>query len=140
LAKERLNFLYTRNMAKLTNIKDRSSKMSKSIRFVRRGAQGRVRQNFNWPGVINSAQAVVHISAGEVAAGPRTQVGNVAQDFIYNLGNADVWVSNISPHFNSHFGGEPGGVEFILHVNWDSPLDVGITITVEDQTPVGIQN
>ena len=114
--------------------------MSKSIRFVRRGVQGRVRQNFNWPGVINSAQAVVHITAGEVIQGPRTEVGGIAQDFIYNLGNADVSVSNISPHFNSHFGGEPGGVEFILHVNWDSPLDVAITITVEDQTPVEIQN
>lgn len=114
--------------------------MSKSIRFVRRRAQGRVRQNFNLPGIVNSAQAVVHVTAGEVTQGPRTLVETVAQDFIYNLGDADIWVSNISPHFNSHFGGEPGGVEFILHVNWDSPLDVGITITVEDQTPFEIQN
>lgn len=114
--------------------------MSNSIRFVRRGVQGRVRQNFNLPGIINSAQAVVHITAGEVTQGPRTLVGAIAQDFIYKVGAANIWVSNISPHFNSHFGGEPGGVEFILNVDWDSPLDVGITITVEDQTPFEIQN
>jgi hypothetical protein len=56
------------------------------------------------------------------------------------LGDANVWVSNVSPHFNQHFSGEPGGVEFILNVDWPSPLDVGITITVEDQTPTEIQN
>lgn len=120
--------------------------MSTSIRFVRRGVQGRVRQNFNLPGIISSAQAVVHITAGEVVVGgePSVVVGpggtEVVQAFSYNLGDADVWVSNISPHFNQHFPGEQGGVEFILHVNFEAPLDVGITITVEDQTPTVIQN
>jgi hypothetical protein len=97
--------------------------------------------NFNMPGIIKSGQAVVHITAGEIRPGPRIPgAGGVVQDFMYNLGAADVWVSNISPHFNQHFGGEVGGVEFVLHVDWDSPLDVAITITVEDQTPVEIQN
>jgi hypothetical protein len=115
--------------------------MSQSIRFVRRGVRGRVRQNFNLPGLIHSAQAVVHITAGEVRQGNRSIVaGGAVQDFIYILGDADIWVSNISPHFNSHFNGELGGVEFILHVNWHAPLDVGITITVEDHTPFEIQN
>jgi len=115
--------------------------MSKSIRFVRRGVKGRVRQNFNWP-VIKSAQAVVHITAGEVKPGSPSIVlgGHAEQDFIYHLGDADVWVSNISPHFNSQFPGEPGGVEFILHVDFNSPIDVGITITVEDDAPLEIQN
>jgi hypothetical protein len=85
--------------------------MSQSVRFVRRGVQGASRSNFNLPGIITSAQAVVHMSAGEISPGPRTQVGNVAQDFIYHLGDASVWISNVSPHFNSHFGGEVGGVE-----------------------------
>jgi hypothetical protein len=114
--------------------------MSTSVRFVRRGVQGTVRQNFNMPNIIKSAQAVVHMSAGEISQGPRTQVGNIAQDFIYNLGSAPVWVSNVSPHFNSHFGGEVGGVEFLLHVDHNRPIDVAITITVEDNTPVEIQN
>ena len=114
--------------------------MSQSIRFVRRGVHGRIRQNFNLPGVIKSAQAVVHITAGEIKSGPRTQVGPIAQDFIYWVGDADISVSNISPHFNSTFGGEQGGVGFILHVDWPEPLDVAITITVEDHTPFQIQN
>jgi|SRR5262245_13134708 len=120
--------------------------MSKSVRFVLRGVKGRVRQNFNLPGIIKSAQAVVHITAGEVTlSGQHSLVvgpggAEVAQDFVYHLGDADIWVSNICPHFNSHFPGEPGGVEFILHVNWSSPLNVGVTITVENETPVSIHN
>jgi hypothetical protein len=43
------------------------------------------------------------------------------------LGDADVWVSNISPH--------QGGVEFILHVNWPQPLNIAVTITVEQEDP-----
>ena len=115
--------------------------MSKSIRYVRRGVQGRVRQNFNLPGIIKSRQAVVHVTAGEITpANPSRVLGGAEQDFKYNLGDADIWVSNVSPHFNDHFEGEPGGVEFILHVNWPNPLDVGITITVEEETPFEIQN
>jgi hypothetical protein len=84
---------------------------------------------------------VVNVTAGEIVVGGEPSiVGGVVQDFRYNLGDADVWVSNISPHFNQHFPGEPGGVEFILHVNWDAPLNIGVTITVEDTTPVGINN
>jgi hypothetical protein len=86
--------------------------MSTSIRFVRRGAQGRVRQNVNLPNIIRSAQAVVHITAGEVVPGGESSVvvgpdgTEVVQAFVYNLGDADIWVSNISPHFRSHFPGE----------------------------------
>ncbi len=120
--------------------------MARSIRFVRRGVHGRVRQNFNLPGLITSRQAVVHITAGEIQFGgnPSTVIGpdghEVIQSFIYHLGDANVWVSNVSPHFNDHFPGEPGGVEFVVNVDWGSPLDIGITITVEDQTPFEIQN
>lgn len=113
--------------------------MSKSIRFVRRGIRGRVPQNFNWPGVIRSRQAVVHITAAEVVPGNVSVVGGVEQTFRYNLGAANVWVSNVSPHFAEH-AGDPGGVEFIINVDWPSPIDVGVTITVEDATPVEIQN
>jgi hypothetical protein len=114
--------------------------MAKSVRYIYRGAQGRIPLNFNWPEMIKSAQAVVHITASEIKAGSRTTVGRVNQDFIYWRGDADVFVTCIAPHFNSHSGGEPGGVEFALHVNWNYPLDVAITITVEDETPVLIYN
>lgn len=114
--------------------------MSQSFRFVRRGVHGRLPSNVNLPGIITSAQAVVHMSAGEIQAGPRTQVGAVAQDFIYHVGAANVWISNVSPHFNSHFGGEPGGAEYVLNVDFPHPIDVAVTVTVEDKTPFQIQN
>jgi hypothetical protein len=118
--------------------------MSQSIRYVVRGVQGRVRQNFNWP-AIRSNTSVVHITAAEIKPldpniPPRFKDPNdPGQNFRYWLGDADVWVSNISPHLQDHFDGEPGGVEFILHVNWSSPLDVAVTITVEDNFPVEVQ-
>jgi hypothetical protein len=112
--------------------------MAQSVRWVIRGVQGRVRANFNWPGVI-TARSVVHVTAGEVQFGT-TQVQQIppVQNFHYVLGDADVWVSNISPHRNE-FTTDPGGVSFILHVGWPSPLDVAVTITVEDNLPVEIQ-
>jgi hypothetical protein len=111
--------------------------MSQSIRWVLRGVHGRVRANFNWP--IIGARSVVHISAGEVRFGTtQTNPAPPFQNFFYVLGDADVSVSNISPHRNE-FSGQPGGVRFILHVNWDAPLDVAVTITVEDSLPVEIQ-
>jgi hypothetical protein len=78
----------------------------------------------------------------EIAAAPPSEVigGAAEQDFMYVLGDADVWVSNVSPHFEQHFPGEEGGVEFILHVDWPDPLDVAFTITVEDLPPIDIQN
>lgn len=120
--------------------------MSQSIRFVRRGVRGRVRQNFNFSGIKSSA-SVVHITAAEVIplaspgeVPPRLKLpGEPDQNFRYNLGDANVWVSNISPHLQDHFDGEPAGVEFILNVDFPSPIDVAITITVEDNFPVEIQ-
>jgi hypothetical protein len=43
------------------------------------------------------------------------------------LGEANVYVTNIGPHDPE---GGSGGVEFHLHVDWDSPLDVIVTISV----------
>jgi hypothetical protein len=44
-----------------------------------------------------------------------------------NLGEANVYVTNIGPHDPE---GGSGGVEFHLHADWSSPLDVIVTITV----------
>lgn len=111
--------------------------MSQSVRWVIRGVHGRVRCTFTWP--IISARSVVHVTAGEVRFGT-TQLRPTppAQDFHYIVGDADVWVSNISPRKNE-FRGDEGSVQFILHVNWGSPLDVAATITVEDDLPIEIQ-
>jgi hypothetical protein len=82
----------------------------------------------------------VHVTAGEVKYGTTDRVPvTPGQDFFYVLGSADIWVTNISPHRNTFRGDDPGGVQFILHVDWDSPLDVAVTITVEDELPLEIQ-
>ena len=39
-------------------------------------------------------------------------------------------MTNIGPHGVA--GGEAGGVEFFLNVDWGDPLDVIVTITVEE--------
>jgi hypothetical protein len=84
---------------------------------------------------------VVHITAAEIRVGTdQTKVDQVPplQDFHYNLGAANVWVSNIGPH-RDEYREETGGVEFYLHVDWDSPIDVAITIIVENDLPLKIQ-
>jgi hypothetical protein len=47
-----------------------------------------------------------------------------------NLGEATVYVTNIGTHDPE---GGSGGVEFHLHVDWDSPLHVQVTISVLDE-------
>jgi len=46
------------------------------------------------------------------------------------LGAAPIWVSNIGAHGDAN---EAGGVEFLLHVEWPTPINVMVTITVLDQ-------
>jgi hypothetical protein len=95
------------------------------------GLKGRCRMNFNWADAEIGETSVVHITAGEALDIGSASVfganGGPGQDFAYHLGDADVWVSNISPH--------RGGVEFILHVDWPDPLNVAVTITVDDRDP-----
>ena len=111
--------------------------MAQSIRWVIRGRQGRVPCSFKWP--IITARSVVHVTAAEVAFGTTSRPAvSPGQDFFYKDGAANVWVSNISPHRNE-FINAPGSVFFYVHIDWDSPLDVAITITVEDNIPVEIQ-
>jgi hypothetical protein len=118
--------------------------LSKSIRFVKRGVRLRNRENFNTD-IIRSGTSVVNITAAEIRpidpnVNPRLKLaGEPDQNFIYNLGDANVWVSNVSPHLQDHFNGEPAGVEFILNVEFPSPIDVAITITVEDDFPIEVQ-
>ena len=92
-------------------------------------------KNFNWTNVING-RSVVHISACEAAALPSpTPIGGVTQDVIGNLrirGAAVIGVRNVHPHDD---GG--GGVEFVLEVNFGSPLNIVTDITVEDPAEAG---
>ncbi len=89
--------------------------MARSIRILYRGVQGRVRRNFNWPPIQKNSAVV--ITAAEYAVGASRPL----------LGEANVYVTNIGPHDPE---GSSGGVEFHLHADWSSPLDVIVTISV----------
>jgi hypothetical protein len=101
--------------------------MPQSQRFRLTGRQGTSRFNWNWS-AINIDSAVI-VTAAEYA----DFVGSIAGFKTVgrpHLGAARVWVSNIGPHGGP--GGEAGGVEFLLHVDFDRPLDVVVTVTVMD--------
>ncbi|MDD5409797.1 MAG: hypothetical protein PHF31_00035 [Methylobacter sp.] len=108
--------------------------MSESIRVVYRQMQGRIRANFNWPPI--SRTSAVLITAAEWGPGHDPSEPLPGRP---NLGEANIYVTNIGPHGDP--GGEAGGVEFYLHVDWDSPLNVVVTITVlgecEKQVVIG---
>jgi hypothetical protein len=105
--------------------------MARSIRVLYRGQKGTIRKNWNWA-PINLDSAVIITAAeftpsfGGPFGGPKT-LGRP------HLGAANVYVTNVGPHGDA---GEAGGVEFLLHVDWDSPLDVIVTITVLDNIEV----
>jgi hypothetical protein len=97
--------------------------MSRSFRLIYRNQQGRLRKNFNWDAI--TKRSAVIITAAEWAAG-QDPFDDTGRPF---LGEANVYVTNIAPHDPE---GGTGGVEFYLHVDWDHPLHVQVTITVLD--------
>jgi hypothetical protein len=98
--------------------------MSRSIRLLYRNQKGRIPKNFNWD-AINKRSAVI-ITAAEWGAGS-DPFDSSGRPFI---GAANVYVTNIGPHDPE---GGTGGVEFVLNVDWGSPIHVQVTITVLDQ-------
>jgi hypothetical protein len=95
--------------------------MSESVRFVVHRVMGRTHRIFRW--WIIDVLSVVQITAGEVR--PRKpRDTSPAQDYEFIIGEADVGVTNIGPGV--------GHVEYYLHVAWNAPLDIRITITVEN--------
>jgi hypothetical protein len=101
--------------------------MAQSIRVFYRNQQGRsIRQNFNWPPI--NVRSEVLITAAEWQSGPLGPQLDGSQRPV--LGAAPIWVSNIGAHGG---GGEAGGVEFLLNVEWPTPLNVMVTIAVLDE-------
>lgn len=104
--------------------------MAQSIRVLYQGEQGTSRKNFNWdPIKLDSAVIITaaefvpdfgEVGSGRIAPAHKT-LGRP------NLGEANVYVTNIGAHGPE---GDTGGVEFLLHVDWGSPLDVVVTISV----------
>jgi hypothetical protein len=96
--------------------------MAQSIRILYRGVQGRVRANFNWPPITENSAVVITAAEWSMAGGVfGPTVGRP------NLGEANVYITNIGPHNPE---GGSGGVEFHIHADWGSPLDVIVTISV----------
>ncbi len=95
--------------------------MARSIRILYRGVQGRVRRNFNWPPINKNSAVVITAAEYALAGGIFGTAGRPL------LAEANVYVTNIGPHDPE---GGAGGVEFHLHVDWASPLDVIVTISV----------
>lgn len=102
--------------------------MADSKRFIFRNEQGRTRNNVNW-GAISQESAVIitaaqwQFSGGIFGTDGRPVLGEPGQE-------PNVYVTNVGPHGKP--GGEAGGVEFLLHTESNSPIDVMITITVLD--------
>jgi hypothetical protein len=99
--------------------------MARSIRLLYRARKGTIRLNHNWD-AINLDSAVI-LTAAEFIPQFDLPMGGPKTKGRPNLGAANVYVTNVGPH--GAFG-EAGGVEFLLHVDWGSPLDVIVTITV----------
>lgn len=95
--------------------------MARSIRLLYRNMQGRVRCNFDWDGLTESSAVVITAAEWKPSADPFDSPPGRP-----NLGEANVYVTNIGPHDPE---GAAGGVEFHLHVDWDSPLTVMVTIS-----------
>jgi hypothetical protein len=98
--------------------------MARSIRIIYRNVQGRVRRNVNFDAI--TERSAVIVTAAEWSAGPNPDPFDAPPGRPL-LGEANVYVTNIGAHDPE---GGSGGVEFHLHVDWDSPLHVLVTITV----------
>ncbi|GIO00007.1 hypothetical protein ABE137_12805 [Brevibacillus laterosporus] len=95
-----------------------------SVRVFYPRQMGRSAKNINMQGVNITNTSVVLISAAQfIRGGPLFN-----QNARLTVHGPDVYVTNISPHGPE--GGPDGGVEFMLHVNSNTPIDVAVTISV----------
>ena len=95
--------------------------MAQSVRFIRRNVQGRARQNFNFGPIRQNSAIIVTACEFHFFGGI---AGAAGRPF---LGEANVWVSNVGPHDPE---GGSGGVEFHIHADSPTPIDVMVTISV----------
>jgi hypothetical protein len=96
--------------------------MAQTLRVFYRGVQGRQRTNLNWSPI--SEKSTVIITAAEWH--PSGGIFGLSEGR-YNLGDANVYVTNIGPHGDQS---EAGGVEFYVHADSGAPVDVVAAITV----------
>jgi hypothetical protein len=103
--------------------------MSRSVRVIWKNIQGRQHLNFNWPPIHKASAVFIAAAEWAPAANPDPYTpGPPGRPFI---GEATISVTNIAPH-DPEGTSSDGGVEFYLHVDWESPINVVLTITVLD--------
>jgi hypothetical protein len=95
--------------------------MARSTRFIRRGVKGTVRHNLNFAPIRQNSAVIITACEFSFSGGLS---GSGGRPF---LGDASVYVTNISPH-DPEIG--IGGVEFLIHADSPTPIDVMVTITV----------
>jgi hypothetical protein len=103
--------------------------MSQTIRVFWPPENGEFNQNFNWPPINDNSVVLVTASEYDPAAPP--DADGSAKRFV---GAAQINVFNVAPH------GPPSdsnkGVTYMMNVNWPTPLNVCVDITVLDDTPI----
>jgi hypothetical protein len=97
-----------------------------SKRIIFRGRQGTSRHNFNWDAISVESSVVItaaqwQFQGGVFGAAGRPLLGDPGHE-------PKVYVTNVGPHGVS--GGEAGGVEFLVHAESATPIDVVVNISV----------
>jgi hypothetical protein len=105
--------------------------MSQTVRKYYKPLKGRHIMNFNWDAIDQGS--VVLVTASEFSPSKPTEhvAGTDQHRFI---GAANVWVAGIAPHST------PGGVTFVVNIDWGEPISIVVDITVFDQHPWQIQD
>jgi hypothetical protein len=96
--------------------------MAFSHRQFIRNLSGRKAFNLNLNGV-----EVTRRSVALVTAAPCDLGDGMDPDIRLRVHGPDVWVSNVVPHGPE---GGPGGIEYVITVAGDEPVDVAVTLTV----------
>jgi hypothetical protein len=94
--------------------------------YFQQSFRGRHRQNIQLPAV--NTTSVVIITACEY--NPEKVPPNHQNERVRNLGDANVWISNIGVHGDD--GTPNNGVEFIINVDFPNPIFICVDITVLD--------
>lgn len=104
--------------------------MARSARIFYHNQSGRIPKNINLPGFGITNKSAVSITAGHWTVAPGTFHDPGARLVVHG---PDVFVTTVVPHGSS---AEAEGVEFMLHVDSPSPIDVAVTITVFEEFEV----
>ncbi|MFC5885758.1 hypothetical protein RMN57_34850 [Kitasatospora sp. CM 4170] len=87
--------------------------------------QGRTRHNHNFDAITQESAVLVTAAMWQFSGGV---FGTDGRPVLGEAGHEpNVYVTNIGPHGKP--GGEAGGVEFLLHTESNSPVDVMVTVT-----------